>query len=177
MRTRWFTEIDSPVGMLRLVADATGLRRIDFLDGVDPVGASDGLSEDSGRLREAARQLGAYFAGDLRDFSLELAPEGTAFQLEVWRRLRAIPYGETTSYGEVAARIGNPRASRAVGLANGANPLPIVIPCHRVIGKGGALVGYGGGLPIKMKLLAIERGGMSGQAPATRPRAARGDDT
>ena len=88
---------------------------------------------------------------------LQLAPEGTPFQLEVWRRLCDIPYGETISYGELAGRIGNPKASRAVGLANGSNPIPIVIPCHRVIGSNGKLTGYGGGLPIKEKLLALER--------------------
>ena len=88
---------------------------------------------------------------------MQLAPEGTPFQLEVWRRLCDIPYGETISYGELAGRIGNPKASRAVGLANGSNPIPIVIPCHRVIGSNGKLTGYGGGLPIKEKLLALER--------------------
>jgi methylated-DNA-[protein]-cysteine S-methyltransferase len=104
------------------------------------------------------RQLRAYFAGELETFDLPLAPEGTPFQLEVWRRLCEIPYGETISYGELARRLGNPNASRAVGLANGANPIPIVIPCHRVIGSDGKLTGYGGGLPIKEKLLALERG-------------------
>ena len=88
---------------------------------------------------------------------MQLAPEGTPFQFEVWRRLCDIPYGETISYGELADRIGNPKASRAVGLANGSNPIPIVIPCHRVIGSNGKLTGYGGGLPIKEKLLALER--------------------
>ena len=108
-------------------------------------------------MREAIRQLAAYFAGELEIFDLPLAPEGTPFQLAVWRRLNDIPYGETISYGELARRLGNPKASRAVGLANGANPIPIVIPCHRVIGSNGKLTGYGGGLPIKEKLLALER--------------------
>ena len=104
------------------------------------------------------RQLNAYFARELEDFDLPLAPPGTAFQLEVWAALRAIPYGETVTYGELARRIGRPRASRAVGAANGANPLPIVVPCHRVVGADGSLTGFGGGLPIKSALLALERG-------------------
>ena len=99
----------------------------------------------------------AYFAGDLEDFDLQLAPEGTPFQQSVWKELCTIPYGETISYGELARRIGNPKASRAVGLANGSNPIPIIIPCHRVIGSNGKLTGYGGGLPIKEKLLALEK--------------------
>ena len=107
--------------------------------------------------RETIRQLRAYFAGELEAFDLPLAPQGTPFQLAVWKRLCEIPYGETISYGELARRIGNPNASRAVGLANGSNPIPIVIPCHRVIGSNGKLTGYGGGLPIKEKLLALER--------------------
>ena len=93
-----------------------------------------------------------------RDFTVTLAPAGTAFQLRVWRALLDIPYGETTSYGELARRLGQPTASRAVGLANGSNPLPVIIPCHRVIGANGSLTGYGGGLPIKQALLALERG-------------------
>jgi methylated-DNA-[protein]-cysteine S-methyltransferase len=109
------------------------------------------------RLGEAVRQLRAYFAGELQAFDLPLAPQGTPFQLAVWKHLCEIPYGETISYGELARRIGNPNASRAVGLANGSNPIPIVIPCHRVIGSNGKLTGYGGGLPIKEKLLGLER--------------------
>jgi methylated-DNA-[protein]-cysteine S-methyltransferase len=109
------------------------------------------------RLGEAVRQLRAYFAGELQAFDLPLAPQGTPFQLAVWKHLCEIPYGETISYGELARRIGNPNASRAVGLANGSNPIPIVIPCHRVIGSNGKLTGYGGGLPIKDKLLGLER--------------------
>ena len=108
-------------------------------------------------LKETIRQLRAYFSGKLEQFDLPLAPEGTPFQLEVWRRLCEIPYGETISYGELARRIGNPNASRAVGLANGSNPIAIIIPCHRVIGSNGKLTGYGGGLPIKERLLALER--------------------
>lgn len=156
-----FVEIDSPVGPMRLAADERGLRRIDFLS--DPAARPAGwarLARD-GRgapppLCAAVAQLEAYFAGRLRDFDLPLAPEGTDFQLRVWRALGEIPYGSTISYGALARRVGNPRASRAVGLANGRNPIPIVIPCHRVIGGDGSLVGYGGGLPIKRSLLALE---------------------
>jgi methylated-DNA-[protein]-cysteine S-methyltransferase len=149
--------MESPVGPLLLVADDSGLRRIDFVNGRNP-GEPDPLwHDDAEALRETVRQLRAYFAGELEGFDLTLAPQGTAFQLAVWNRLCDIPFGETISYGELARRIGNPNASRAVGLANGSNPIPIVIPCHRVIGSNGKLTGYGGGLPIKEKLLALER--------------------
>jgi methylated-DNA-[protein]-cysteine S-methyltransferase len=109
-----------------------------------------------GPIAEAARQLREYFAGKRAQFDLLLAPEGTAFQRDVWRQLQEIPYGETISYGELARRVGNPKASRAVGSANGANPLPIVIPCHRVIAGDGTLGGFGGGLPTKQTLIALE---------------------
>ncbi len=112
---------------------------------------------DDGPFREARRQLEAYFEGELREFTLELAPEGTLFRQKVWRALLDIPYGATESYGALALRIGLPQAARAVGLANGRNPISIVVPCHRVIGKSGALVGYGGGLERKQWLLAHEQ--------------------
>jgi len=152
-----YTQIDSPIGQLLLVADDAGLRRIDFVDGRHPARPEATWESDPAPLRETVRQLEAYFAGKLESFELRLAPEGTSFQLAVWKRLCEIPYGKTISYGELARRIGNPNASRAVGLANGSNPIPIVIPCHRVIGSNGKLTGYGGGLPIKEKLLALER--------------------
>jgi len=153
--------ISTPVGPLLLVADDVSLRQILFFRN----GAAHSDSPRKNRtvvnhnavMDETIRQLRAYFAGKLEQFDLPLAPEGTVFQLEVWRRLCEIPYGETISYGELARRIGNPKASRAVGLANGSNPIPIIIPCHRVIGSNGKLTGYGGGLPIKEKLLALER--------------------
>ena len=107
-------------------------------------------------LRQAIEQLRAYFAGELRDFDLSLDMQGTEFQRRVWLELRNIPYGETRSYSFVANTIGAPKAVRAVGAANGRNPIPIVVPCHRVIGAGGALVGYGGGLPLKRFLLDLE---------------------
>lgn len=100
-----------------------------------------------------------YFAGELRTFDLPLAPRGRPFQLRVWRTLQTIPYGQTMSYGELARVMGRPSAPRAVGAANGSNPIPIVVPCHRVIGSNGTLTGYGGGLAIKQRLLALERGG------------------
>jgi methylated-DNA-[protein]-cysteine S-methyltransferase len=165
-------EIESPVGPLLLAADAAGLRRIVFLNGRRAARPADHhrvpppapppeehsiAAEGQRILTETIHQLRAYFSGDLESFSLPLAPEGTPFQLEVWRRLCDIPFGETMSYGELARLIQRPRASRAVGLANGSNPIPVVIPCHRVIGSNGKLTGYGGGLPIKEKLLALER--------------------
>ena len=113
--------------------------------------------DDTGQLAESIRQLRAYFGGDLESFDLALQPEGTPFQLAVWKSLCEIPYGETISYGELARRVGNPRASRAVGSANGANPLPIVIPCHRVIAGDGTLGGFGGVLPTKQTLLHLEQ--------------------
>jgi methylated-DNA-[protein]-cysteine S-methyltransferase len=112
--------------------------------------------QDSGRFKEVRRQLEAYFSGKLREFELPLAMEGTDFQLCVWNALRTIPYGETISYAQLATRIGNPKAVRAVGLANGCNPIPIIVPCHRVIGSDGSLTGFGGGLPTKQKLLDLE---------------------
>ena len=108
------------------------------------------------------RELGEYFSGTRREFGITLAPRGTGFQREVWAELRRIPYGETISYAELARRIGNPRAVRAVGLANGANPLAIVVPCHRVIGANGTLTGYGGGLTVKQQLLDLERDAAAG---------------
>jgi methylated-DNA-[protein]-cysteine S-methyltransferase len=152
-----YTRIESPLGPLLLVADAAGLRKIFFENGRDRGRLESFWKEDSKPFKDTISQLRSYFAGELQEFDLTLAPEGTPFQLNVWQRLCQIPYGETISYGELARRIGNPNASRAVGLANGSNPIPIVIPCHRVIGSNGKLTGYGGGLPIKEKLLALER--------------------
>jgi methylated-DNA-[protein]-cysteine S-methyltransferase len=152
-----YTQIDSPVGPLLLVGDGSGLRKLEFVKGRREVKADPAWREDARPLREAIRQLRDYFAGTLEKFDLPLAPEGTSFQRAVWKLLCEIPYGETISYGELARRVGNPKASRAVGLANGSNPIAIVIPCHRVIGSNGKLTGYGGGLPLKEKLLALEQ--------------------
>lgn len=153
----FYTQIESPLGPLLLVADDAGLRQILFVNGRHPAKAESSWKEEEARFRETIRQLHKYFAGELENFDLPLVPEGTPFQLAVWRKLCDIPYGATVSYGELANRVGNPKACRAVGLANGSNPIPIVIPCHRVIGSNGKLTGYGGGLPIKEKLLALER--------------------
>jgi methylated-DNA-[protein]-cysteine S-methyltransferase len=142
---------------LRLTASAVGIRSIEFA----PFDES-GVAPNAGNplLAEAVRQLRAYFAGQLRRFELPLDLAGTEFQRRVWMELTRIPYGETRSYQEMAFAIGAPKAVRAVGAANGANPVAIVVPCHRVIGAGGKLVGYGGGLPLKRRLLSLERGGL-----------------
>ena len=152
-----YTTVESPVGRLLLAADDAGLRHLLFMKGRRAVRPDPTWREDRGPLEETIRQLRQYFSGESNGFDLRLAPEGTPFQREIWRRLCDIPYGETVSYGELARRMGNPKASRAVGLANGANPIAIVIPCHRVIGSNGQLTGYGGGLSIKKTLLALER--------------------
>lgn len=152
-----YVHLESPVGTLLLTADKAGLRQILFPMRGRAVSPEREWTEDSRLLAETVTQLRAYFAGELENFTVPLSPDGTPFQQKVWSELLKIPYGETTSYGELARRIGNPNASRAVGLANGSNPIPIIIPCHRVIGSNGKLTGYGGGLPIKEKLLALEK--------------------
>lgn len=150
--------MDSPVGVLRLAVNAAGLCLIEFAQPRHPMAAGDDWREgDHPLLREAQSQLDAYFAGRRRDFDLPLAPRGTDFQRRVWDELQRIEYGTTISYGRLAERIGRPAAVRAVGAANGRNPLPIVVPCHRVIGADGALTGFGGGLPTKAFLLRLER--------------------
>jgi methylated-DNA-[protein]-cysteine S-methyltransferase len=153
----FYSYCESPIGKLLLVASERGLEQIWFEGQTHKAVLGDDCHADSAMLRHTVGQLRAYFAGELETFDIHLAPEGTTFQLKVWNELLEIPYGETISYGELARRIGNPNASRAVGLANGTNPIPIIIPCHRVIGSNGKLTGYGGGLPIKEKLLALEK--------------------
>jgi methylated-DNA-[protein]-cysteine S-methyltransferase len=155
---RWF-DFSTPVGRLRLAGDEEGLRSISFQNRFQPAELAEGWQRIREPFREAIVQLDAYFAGELRLFDLVLAPEGTPFQREVWSTLTTIPYGETLSYGELARRLGRSNASRAVGAANGRNPIPIIIPCHRVIGADGSLTGFGGGLEIKRRLLELERGG------------------
>jgi len=148
---------DSPIGPLLIAGDRQGVRCICFPKGGKAVKPERGwIESNSGAVAETVAQLRQYFAGRRTEFDLPLAPQGTQFQLAVWRELRKIPYGQTISYGELARRIGNPKASRAVGSANGANQIPIVIPCHRVIAAGGKLGGFGGGLPVKEALLALE---------------------
>lgn len=149
-----YTTVPSSVGELLLAGDLTGLRHIQF-NGRDCTPPPDWQAV-AALPYPVAEQLDSYFAGHLRDFDLPLHPQGTAFQRKVWAALAKIPYGETISYLELAHRMGNPNSVRAVGLANGRNPLPIVVPCHRVIGSNGTLVGYAGGLPIKRALLALE---------------------
>jgi methylated-DNA-[protein]-cysteine S-methyltransferase len=151
-----YTRIESPVGKLLLAADAQGLRLVSFESSKRATPVQPDWKENKAPFAEVIRQLQAYFDGELREFDLPLAPEGTAFQLRVWNSLRTIPYGEKISYGQLAQRIGNPKAVRAVGLANGCNPIPVIIPCHRVIGSDGSLTGFGGGLSNKEKLLALE---------------------
>lgn len=152
-----FTEFDTPVGRLLLAGTDEHLSLLWFQSGARPMTPHPAWRRDERPIRQAVEELNEYFAGRLRRFTLSLQPEGTEFQRRVWKELQQIPYGETISYGQLAARIGNPKASRAVGLANGSNPISIVVPCHRVIGANGKLTGYGGGLNIKEKLLALER--------------------
>ncbi len=151
-----YTNIESPVGPLVLAGDDRGLRFLSFGASKRAVCAKPDWTEDSAPFKEATLQLQAYFRGELKEFDLPLSLDGTTFQVNVWKKLCTIPYGTTISYGELAQRIGNPKAMRAVGLANGSNPIAIIVPCHRVIGSNGKLTGYGGGLPIKEKLLALE---------------------
>lgn len=152
-----YSRCTTPVGELLLAGDRSGLRFVLFDRASRPAVVAPGWQYDAAALAPARVQLEEYFAGQRQQFDLPLAPGGTAFQLLVWEQLQTIPYGATTSYGELAARLGKPKASRAVGLANGANPLSIVIPCHRVIGSDGRLTGYGGGLDNKRLLLDLER--------------------
>jgi methylated-DNA-[protein]-cysteine S-methyltransferase len=147
---------ESPVGRLLLAGDWNVLRLVSFESSKRSATPQPGWKQDKAPFAEVILQLKAYFRGELKEFDLPLAMEGTDFQLRVWNALRAIPYGETISYAQLAERIGNPKAVRAVGLANGNNPIPIIIPCHRVIGSDGSLTGFGGGLSTKKKLLDLE---------------------
>jgi methylated-DNA-[protein]-cysteine S-methyltransferase len=146
----------SPIGPLLLAGDKDGLRFLSFASSKRAVAPGPDWVLDESAFRDVRGQLEAYFRGGLTDFEVPLAMEGTKFQLRVWNELRAIPYGETISYAQLAGRIGNPKAVRAVGLANGSNPIPIIVPCHRVIGSDGSLTGFGGGLPTKKMLLELE---------------------
>lgn len=147
----------SPVGELLLIDDGHGLSGLQFQDGAHPLAIDENWKKQRGPFASVIKQLGEYFAGGLQRFTIPLSLQGTAFQLSVWQALQTIPYGVTASYGTIAKKIGNPKASRAVGAANGQNPVSIVVPCHRVIGTNGKLVGYGGGLPIKTALLDLEQ--------------------
>ena len=174
--TYYATTVPSPIGTLLVVVDGQGaIVRIDFpntatRDHVAAELARRGIALADSEEKTAAvrRQLEEYFAGARRSFDLPVSPQGTEFQRRVWRALCEIPYGETTSYGDLAGRLGRPGASRAVGRANATNPIPIVIPCHRVIGADGSLTGFGGGLDLKRRLLDLERGEAELAEPAQR---------
>ena len=149
--------IESPVDLLLLAADGNGLHLIEFHTPRHPMSRlTDWIEGDNAILQATRTQLEEYFSGSRKHFDLPLAPQGTPFQIEVWHTLATIPYGHTISYAQLAQRVGKPTAMRAVGAANGRNPLPIVLPCHRVIGADGSLTGFGGGLPTKQFLLQLE---------------------
>jgi methylated-DNA-[protein]-cysteine S-methyltransferase len=139
-----------------MAGDDRGLFLLSFNAGKRRLRPQSDWIDDKTPFRETIRQLQAYFGGELQEFDLPLVLEGTPFQLLVWQSLRAIPYGKTITYGQLAKQVGQPHAARAVGLANGSNPIPIIVPCHREIGSNGNLTGYGGGLSIKQKLLSLE---------------------
>jgi methylated-DNA-[protein]-cysteine S-methyltransferase len=155
-KTTYYCEIGTPIGALLLVGRESALAGIHFQSGSSPTTVRPDWTLSAQPFVSLVRQLNEYFAGERRHFDVSLAPTGTPFQRAVWQELSRIPYGATTSYGEIARRVGCPLASRAVGRANGANPWPIVVPCHRVIGANHSLVGFGGGLGIKRRLLLLE---------------------
>jgi methylated-DNA-[protein]-cysteine S-methyltransferase len=151
-----YTYMESPVGRLLLVGSENGLAGVHFVNGKSPTIVQKDWLLDNSFFADAINQLTAYFNRQLTEFDLEFDLQGTPFQIEVWRALQEIPYGKTISYGELARRINRPLAVRAVGAANGQNPIAIIIPCHRVIGSNGKLTGYGGGMENKEILLALE---------------------
>lgn len=157
----YYTYLESPIGRLLLTSDGTSLTGLYMEPHRHGPTSTEGWMRDdeAAPFPTARKQLEAYFAGELQEFDVPLAPQGTPFQQRVWNELCNIPFGQTWSYGELARRIGQPTASRAVGLANGKNPISVIVPCHRVIGANGKLVGYGGGLDRKSTLLQLERSG------------------
>lgn len=163
----YYTKTPSPIGDLLIVSDGSHVTRVcmdaqKYAADIEPHWVENG---DIPPLKLAVEQFKSYFAGLLSEFDLPIAFRGTDFQNRVWKELTKIPFGQTISYGELARRVGSPKASRAVGLANGKNPIAIVVPCHRVIGANGTLTGYGGGLPRKKKLLELEQGLFSASNP------------
>ncbi len=154
----YFTYHQSPIGRLLLAGKEKCLEHLHFSSGSKARGPDECWVEAAEAFAGVARQLAEYFAGRRREFEVALQPAGTPFQLAVWEELCRIPYGETTSYGQLDKRLGRPDASRAVGMANGSNPIAIIQPCHRVIGASGKLTGFGGGLDLKQALLELERG-------------------
>lgn len=167
----WWTGVESEYGTFGVASSANGLltmllpsEALNHEAAIRKLAGKCQIVPDDGHNTEAVRQLQAYLAGDLREWDVPLDMRGTPFQLAVWRAVADVGYGETVSYGEIARRIGNPSAVRAVGAANGANPLPPIVPCHRIIGSNGKLTGYGGGLPLKQRLLDLERTALGGEA-------------
>ena len=152
----WIT-FDTPVGKMMAIGDDAALHFVHLPGSFDDVSLPIDRAGTPGAVGETVDQIEAYFDHRLKTFSLPLDPKGTDFQRRVWLALAEIPYGQTESYGQLAERVGNPKACRAVGLANGRNPIPLVLPCHRVIGSNGSLTGYGGGLDLKQRLLDHER--------------------
>lgn len=171
-----YTYIESPIGPLLVAGDNTALHYLSFPSGLKSFAPRPAWHRSDKPFTEVRRQLTAYFKGDLRRFDLPLHLTGTDFQKQVWRYLSQIPFGHMRSYGEVASELGKPKACRAVGAANGNNPIPIILPCHRVIGTNGALTGFGGGIPTKLYLLEhedvllkLETGSSDGSSSAKRP--------
>lgn len=159
----YYDTIDTQIGPILLAGDGRALKHVGLPEARRPLSVPADWIHEPAHLAETKRQFAAYFRGELIHFDLPLDAAGTTFQKQVWNALTGIPYATTISYAELARRIGNPKASRAVGLANGANPLAIVVPCHRVIGANGSMTGYGGGLSAKRFLLDLE----SSRAPVT----------
>ena len=151
-----YCSYQSPIGKLLLVGSGGILEALHFPNSRGQENIAQDWQYDEACFKQVIQQLSEYFAGNRQEFNLEISPKGTAFQERVWEELRKIPFGKTASYGEIAEKIGNAKASRAVGMANGKNPIPIIVPCHRVIGKDGSLTGFGGGLDIKKQLLQLE---------------------
>lgn len=154
----FYSQMQSPVGLLLLAATEKGLYRLQFDAAVPAVSTAMMWIKSPDRLRECERQLGAYFQGELREFTLPLDLRGTPFQIRCWETLRRIPYGATWTYRQLADAVNSPHGFRAVGQANHNNPVAIIVPCHRVIGTNGTLTGYGGGLNVKERLLRLESG-------------------
>lgn len=165
MKAIYYTPLDTPIGQLLIASSAKGLVRIllpdegnpDLLSRLRKDYPKETLIENQEKNQKALEQLREYFDGSRTEFSLAIDLRGTDFQKSVWEAVRKVPYGQTRSYGDIAHAIGNPKASRAVGAANGANPFPIIIPCHRIIGSDGSMTGFGGGIPLKQKLLDLEK--------------------
>jgi O-6-methylguanine DNA methyltransferase len=172
--TVWWSDVESRFGTFGVASTSNGLltmllprENLNHQAAICKLSPGAEIVPDDGTNAVAVRQLREYLAGERQDWDLRLDMRGTPFQIAVWQAVYEVPYGQTVSYGEIARQIGNPAAVRAVGAANGANPLPPVVPCHRIIGSNGKLTGYGGGLPLKQKLLDLERIALGGEATRT----------